>query len=53
MTGFDIAVTVIAAGVVYMMAFAIDVIAVAVSFIAPSADIYEAVNSSVIFKYFF
>lgn len=43
----------IALGAIYVLAFAIDVIAVVITFVAPSSDIYEIIEGSVIFKYFF
>ena len=44
---------VLAAGAVYALAFVTDIIAVLLSLIAPSLDIYGAIDNSVIFKYFF
>ena len=44
---------VLAAGVVYALALAVDIVAVVITFIDPSNEIYDIVNSSLIFKYFF
>lgn len=43
----------LAAGIVYAFAFAVDIVAIVISFIHPSTDIYELINDTVIFKYFF
>lgn len=44
---------VLAVGAVYALAFVVDIVAVLISFVAPSVDVYGAIDSSVLFKYFF
>ena len=44
---------VFAVAAIYSLAFVVDLVAIALSLIAPSVDIYSLIENSVIFKYFF